>query len=359
MNKFKCLIWGATSLMTAMPLFAQNTERETGKANEESSFVVAPAISSSPGFGNGLGAVGLYFFKPNADDEVSPPSTITAVGMYSDTDSYFAGAFGKFHLKEDQWRLTVGVPSGRINSSLDVGGPQNARFENNFYAVFLEAQRKISGPWYSGFRVMSIDQSYTAKNEAGNQYFALYDIQDTRNGKFAGVISYDSRDDQRYPESGTYGEGVLSYAPDNWSDSGEYYVAEASAASFFQIINDQILAVQLKGKTVPDEAPYFERPTLGSRGDLRGYTPGEYVGDHSLLLQLEYRMRFTKRLGAVVFGGGAGLWDDSFTSDDLYWNYGTGIRIRMQEQNRVNFRIDYAIGENDQDGWYVSVSEAF
>ncbi|MDF3129750.1 BamA/TamA family outer membrane protein [Kiritimatiellaeota bacterium B1221] len=341
-------------------LVAQNEEKEPPKeTKQKSSFVIAPAVASSPGFGNGFGAVGLYFFKPNAQDEISPPSTITAVGMYSDTDSYFAGTFGRFHLKEDHWRLIAGVPSGRVNSSLDLNGPENARFENNFIAVFLEAQRKIFGNWFGGIRFISIDQSYRAKNDAGSQYLDFYDVQDTHNGKVSGVISYDSRDNQRYPESGTYGEGVLTYAPDNWSESGEYYVAEVSAASFFKIINDQIFALQFKGITVPDDAPYFERPTLGSRGDLRGYTPGEYVGDHMVLLQLEYRMRFTQRYGGVVFGGGAGLWDDTFTSDDLYWNYGAGIRIRLQEENRVNFRIDYAIGENDQDGWYVSVSEAF
>jgi hypothetical protein len=38
---------------------------------------------------------------------------------------------------------------------------------------------------------------------------------------------------------------------------------------------------------------------------------------------------------------------------------GAGIRFRLNQENRVNFRVDYAIGENDQDGFYVGVMEAF
>ncbi|WFB35875.1 BamA/TamA family outer membrane protein [Kiritimatiellota bacterium B12222] len=354
MNKSSLLFAIISTLFAGNLLFAQE------KADEKQrSFVVAPALSSSPGFGNGLGAVGLYFFKPNKQDEVSPPSTITAVGMYSDTDSYFTGLFGKFHLQEDQWRIIAGMPVGKVNSSLNVGAPETANFENKFWGVVLEAQRKITGPWYTGLRLTSIQQNYNAKNLAGQAYFEAFDVEDTHAGSLSALLSYDSRDNQRYPESGSYGDTIFTYAPAEFSDSGEYTKLDVNAASFHTIVHDQILALQLKGSTVSDDAPYFEKPTLGSRGDLRGYTPGEIVGDHSLIFQAEYRMRFTKLFGAAIFGGGGGIWEDSFSSEDLYWNYGAGIRIRMQEENRVNFRIDYAVGEDDQNGWYVSVSEAF
>jgi len=339
--------------------FVRGEEDASTPEDKDSSFVVAPAISSSPGFGNGLGAVGLYFFNPDKDDEISPPSTLTAIGMYSDTDSYFTGFFGKVYLQEDTWRLTGGVPHGRVNSRLDIGTAEEARFENAFTVLVLDAQRKISGPWYGGLRFITTDQRYKAKNATGKTYLDAFEAEDTRNSKIAALVSYDSRDNQRYPESGSYGETAFAYAPESWTESEEYYVIGASAASFFPIRDNQVLALQFKGKTVSEEAPYYERPTLGDRGDLRGYTPGEVVGHHQLLLQLEYRMVFTRLLGAAVFGGGSGLWENTFTSDDLYWSYGAGLRIRLQQENKVNFRIDYAIGENDQDGWYISISEAF
>ena len=36
-----------------------------------------------------------------------------------------------------------------------------------------------------------------------------------------------------------------------------------------------------------------------------------------------------------------------------------GVRFRLNVENRINFRVDYAWGENDEEGLYVSVGEAF
>lgn len=325
----------------------------------KSSFVVAPTVTSSPGFGNGLGAVGLYFFRPDTSDTVSPNSLLTLVGLYSDTDSYFTGAFLPLYLAEDRWRVTPGAVRGRTRSELEVGLPEAARFDTDFRGGFLKALRQVTGDWYAGGQIMLMDNQYEARNTAGEAYFSAFEIEDTVSGTLSAVIAYDSRDDQRYPTRGQNGEMSLSYAPEAWTEEGSYTTSQLQAATFHSLSEAQVLAGQLYAKTVSEDAPYFERPTLGQRGDLRGYTPGEIVGDHSVSLQVELRTFFTERWGGVVFCGVGAIWEDGLTSDDLYPSYGAGIRFRLQEANNVNFRIDYALGEDDEDGWYVSVSEAF
>ena len=48
------------------------------------------------------------------------------------------------------------------------------------------------------------------------------------------------------------------------------------------------------------------------------------------------------------------------SSRELYPSAGAGIlRYTLQTEQKVSFRVDYAIGESGNDGLYVSVREAF
>lgn len=325
-------------------------------------FIIVPTVSSSPGFGNSLGSVAVWFFDPDKTDTNSPPSSVTAVGSYSDTDSYFTGLFGQIYLNEDQWRLQPGLAHGRVNSELDIPGLGDVAYETQFSGLFMRAQRRVYQDWYGGLQVMFQDTQYEEGNPASAEYFDLYDIEDTQNIKLGLLLSYDSREHLRYPMAGQEGQLAVIFAPDGWNDDGGYYVTEGHVTSFHQVGAAQVLALKVYGKSIPDDAPYFEKPTLGQRGDIRGYTPGEIVGDKLLSSQLEWRSFFTPLIGGVVFGGAAGIWEGDLTDvegDDVYWSYGLGLRIRLQKENRMNFRIDYAWGEDDQDGFYVGVGEAF
>jgi outer membrane protein assembly factor BamA len=317
------------------------------------SFVAAPAVSSSPGFGNGIGGVGLLFFRPDASDTASPNSSLTLVGLYSDTDSYFAGAFCPLFLQQDLWRVTPGLVRGRVRSDLHVGLAQAARFDDDFTGGFLKVLRQVRGSWYAGGALSVMDHRYAARNPAAEDYFTRYDVEDVTSGIVSAVVALDTRDDQRYPTRGQSAELTVGFAPEGWADEEAYTTATATWAGYHGFHPRHVLAVQLMGRTVSEDAPYYEKPTLGQRGDLRGYTPGEIVGDHSLSSQVELRSFFTKRLGGAVFAGLGALWENSLGSDDLYPSCGVGLRFRLQEENKVSFRIDYALGEDDQDGWYM------
>ncbi|MCB1071217.1 MAG: BamA/TamA family outer membrane protein [Kiritimatiellae bacterium] len=323
------------------------------------SLVGAPAISSSPGFGNGLGGVGLLFFRPDASDTVSPNSSLTALGLYSDTDSYFLGAFCPLYLKEDRWRVSPGLVRGRVRSDLNIGLDRSARFDDDFLGGFLKVLHQVKGNWYAGGAFSVMDHRYTARNEQADSYFSLYDVEDVTSGMLSAVAAFDSRNDQRYPTRGQNAECSLGWAPDGLAEGDAYTTVQATWAVYHEFARRHVVAAQMVGRTVSEDAPYYERPTLGQRGDLRGYTPGEIVGEHSLSGQVELRSFFTERLGGVVFGGVGALWENGLSSKDVYPSFGLGLRFRLQQENKVSFRVDYAVGEADQDGWYVSVAEAF
>ena len=47
------------------------------------------------------------------------------------------------------------------------------------------------------------------------------------------------------------------------------------------------------------------------------------------------------------------------STDKLYKSIGFGLRYTLQEAQRIRFRVDFAFGDDDNDGFYVSLREAF
>jgi hypothetical protein len=124
----------------------------------------------------------------------------------------------------------------------------------------------------------------------------------------------------------------------------------------------QVLALRGYGRFTPSDTPYYGLSTLGRRSDLRGYTSGENVAENLISTQIEYRCMIFRKFGIVGFVGAAALYDKDISnidSDTTFFSGGIGFRYVLHEENRVNFRVDFAIGEDDEDGFYVSISEAF
>jgi hypothetical protein len=46
-------------------------------------------------------------------------------------------------------------------------------------------------------------------------------------------------------------------------------------------------------------------------------------------------------------------------TDNLFTSCGFGIRFMLQTVQRINSRVNFAFGEGDKDGVYVSIREAF
>lgn len=68
--------------------------------------------------------------------------------------------------------------------------------------------------------------------------------------------------------------------------------------------------------------------------------------------------QFTKRWGAVAFGGLAKLWDEDLEeliTEDIFYNAGMGTRFMINTYQKINFSIDAAIGNGDNKGVYVGI----
>lgn len=121
---------------------------------------------------------------------------------------------------------------------------------------------------------------------------------------------------------------------------------------------EQAWALRLRGGYSTGVLPESEKYTLGGSDTLRGYDRYSFIGDHSLLTQIEYRIPFYKNFTGVIFVDGGQTWDDeeSIVLNDL--NYGKGLGIRVNTPIG-QIRLDYGWDEEQKGTAHFSLGNTF
>ena len=355
-------------IMLALPLMvlAEGNQSDATTETKENSwaknYVVAPIVVSNPNIGSGLGVTGMYFFDVGERQERVPRSSAQLVGAYTDTDSYFGGLLTSLHMRQDRIRSTAGIFHAKINNEYRDPFGGEANFSTTVLAAYGQATYRVRGDWLLGGQALFSDIQYQPDTPQDADYLDRVVARDTTAGGIGPVFIYDTRDSTHYPSSGTLAEIKGFYKPEAWGNEADYAVGDAAVNHFVGLAEAHILALRLYGRTGTHNTPYSDKSRLGQRSDLRGFKSGEISGRTLLAGQAEYRWQFAERWGAVVFGGLSKLWDDdleALITKDLYYSAGVGIRFMINTDQKINFRVDAAIGNGDNKGIYVGIREAF
>jgi outer membrane protein assembly factor BamA len=339
-----------------------DAEDEMKEKQKGKNYAVAPIVVSNPSIGSGAGATGMFFYDVDGDREGQPRSSVQLVGAYTHTDSYFVGLLNSLHMRHDQVRSKAGLFHARINNEFrdPLGG--EADFSTDVLAAYVQMTYRIRGDWFLGIQGIVSDVRYRPDTPQDGDYLDRVGAEDTTSGGIGPVVSYDSRDNIHYPSSGTLAEIKGFYKPDAWGNEADYAVGDLAINHFIHLGDDRVLALRLFGRTGTEDTPYTDKSRLGQQSDLRGFKSGEISGLTLLSGQVEHRWQLTERWGAVAFGGLAKLWDDDLEdliTEDLYYSVGAGIRFMINTDQKINFRIDAAVGNGDNKGIYVGIREAF
>ena len=331
-------------------------------AQKSKNYAVAPIVVSNPAIGTGAGATGMFFYDVGSDRDAQPRSSVQLVGAYTHTDSYFVGLMNSLHALKDQVRSKAGLFHATINNEYrdPLGG--EADFSTDVLAAFAQVTYRIKGDWFLGIQGIVSDVQYRPDTPQDGDYLDRIGAEDTTSGGIGPVVSYDSRDNIHYPRSGTLAEAKGFYKPSSWGNEADYAVGDMAINHFVQLTDNNVLALRLYGRTGTDGTPYSDKSRLGQGSDLRGFKSGEISGRTLLSGQVEHRWQLTDRWGVVAFGGLAKLWDDDLKdliTEDLYYSVGAGIRFMINTDQKINFRIDAAVGNGDNKGIYVGIREAF
>lgn len=121
---------------------------------------------------------------------------------------------------------------------------------------------------------------------------------------------------------------------------------------------------------IPDPLAYraqdrftFDAPNSGYPSvDLRGYTRSQYLAPHSISLEAEERWHVKGRLGINLFADVACLYGDGEScgaSDNLYPSIGVGAQFVLKPSEQMVVSLDYALGKEGNNGFYMRFGQAF
>ena len=77
--------------------------------------------------------------------------------------------------------------------------------------------------------------------------------------------------------------------------------------------------------------------------------------------EAELRTQLTPRLGFATFAGLGWVGDgfDDIVLENWLPSYGIGLRIRLSEETPLDYRIDVAVGADEEAIVYLSAGQAF
>lgn len=361
----------AASMLLGEWIDADDTAEDVPEKSEdeadplgENRFFVMPIPIANPTIGTGLGGVAMYLFQAG---ENAPPSSLSLMGFYTDSDSWATAVRTETYFKNDKYRLSgtvgyydlnlkfFGIGSGAGDRGESIGINQSGAFLVPRF-LFQVAENLYLGPQY---RFITIDTSLQNPILPPN-VINPKDFESVTSG-LGVVLEYDSRVNKFYPQEGSHLEGTVNFASDLIGSDRNYEQVEVGFNLYREVGERKILAWRTTGCFRGGNTPFYDLCMFGGKFDaIRGYVGGQYRDDVSLTTQLEFRWKFYKKWGMVAFAGVGEVAPTvgDMNQDDLLPSAGVGIRFMASEKQRVNLGIDYARGKNS-DAWYFRIGEAF
>jgi len=174
------------------------------------------------------------------------------------------------------------------------------------------------------------------------------------------ILIYDHRDNPLNPAKGSYVETSLQFFDKSLGSQYKFssfiFDARKYNTLFKKIIwNGNAYIFMNKG-----EVPFRMLATIGGARFLRGYYKGRFRDNNMFIIQQELRMPVYKWFGMAIFGGIGSVAKElkDFSQNNIHYNYGAGLRFRINKKENANLRLDYGVTKDSQ-GIYLIFAEAF
>ena len=337
------------SMVLFVPFLAAQEDNNT--TEKESPWLLVPLLSSGPKMGTSAGAMAGYLYK---FDEDSPSSTFAITGTYSNTDSFFAGIFGKTFFDHNQQRLSAGLIYGKVNNEyndfLGTGYPVNTT--DDFHAIFARYSYKFFENIYVGGQFVSTNYAIIGNDLFSEQVLNFVGLNGFQSNGVGLTTEYDSRDNMNSPSKGSF-INLNNFAFRKALGGEENFdVINLQARHYCEQSEKLILAMRLDGKFTID-APSSAYATV----DLRGYTSGQYLAQNSTTLEFEERLDIAYGIGATLFSGVSCLYGND--SSNFYPSIGSGLTYMMKKEEKMIVRLEGAVGKAGSYGIYLQFGRAF
>jgi uncharacterized protein (DUF2141 family) len=361
-NRSKFYYYGNDTLIR---LYCDN-ERVNVSA-QTGSWTIAPIISFSPEtkLEGGISTYRLFKFIP---DTVTRTSffdffvMITQNKQYTIHNNYLIFTPNeKYLITGLNWFQYFPQYYFGVGNDLKENDKEEVKY-SQFIFDFL-VQRKILPSLFAGagYRYATIFQQ---QNVAGGllETTKYTGYQGSKIAGYQFAITSDNRDNVYYAAKGHYLRLHAVFHSKLTQSQFNYQVYDIDYRKFFRVFKERwdVLAFQSYGYFTYGDVPWNELGAMGDSDIMRGYYSGRFRDKKYLATQVEYRLVFNKLVGMVFFAAVGEVGDDfnNFTLGGLKPSGGTGLRLKVNRKDRLNFRIDGGLGL-DGFNFYVGGSEAF
>ena len=326
-----------------------------------------PAFGYEPETRWHVGAVGLAQWRRSAADTLRRPgSAKLEVNFTQNKQLVLTGEWNTFSPAERT--LTQGLvsflrfPENYWGVGNDAPAAAQERYDSRRFEAKLAILRQVRPHVFVGPRVQAQNVWRIAPAPGG--------LLDRRTVTGAGggwsvgaggAAAYDTRTSVFTPTRGTLvALSATGFGPALGSNF-RFTRYELDARRYWPIGRRVTLAGQLVLTTHSGEPPFRMLALLGSDGPMRGYYRGRFRDRQLAAAQAEVRFPLIWRFGAAAFAGAGQVARgfDEFNLRSLKPSLGGGLRFLVDRQENVNLRLDYAVGEAGNTGFYVSFGEAF
>lgn len=318
-----------------------------------------PAFGYSPETRTYVGAVSLFTFNFYADSLVRH-SNAKVEFNYTWNRQIIVECGWNFFSKNEAW-----FSSGQIHYSrfpdfyygigADTQQEHQLTYNSNRFILHMYILKKIRPQFFTGLNIKHIQ--YRNVKPIGTGILSYPELVSTITYGIGYSLQKDSRNNLLSPTKGLY---LFTNTTCNFSTA--FYTTFSLDFRYYKTWRDRFTtAVRLMNSLNFGTLPFYDYAILGGDNLVRGYYYGRYREKKLSTLQLEFRFPVVWRFGLAAFGGLSYLYSgiNDFAYNTGKPNYGLGIRFVVDKRDKINLRFDYARGENENSGFYVSFGESF
>ncbi len=334
-------------------LFAGDTT-SSSKIN----ILAVPILGYEPETRGHFGAVALLSFDLNSGTDLRSSVAKTKL-QYTLNKQLISEVEWDIFFREEKWFSSGQIHFSKYPDFYYGIGPNTSKdselsYQSNRFSVDVRVLKKLRDNFfggintgytrYSNFKFSEENIKFGELKNSDNYHFGITGLLDTRNSIL----------------NATEGLYLLAEAGFHFSESN-YSSLLLDFRTYHRWRDRVILAGRMFLDSRFGDPPFFNMAFQGGDQWVRGYLLGRFRDRNLGALQMELRIHLIGRFGFAVFGGMSSLAAsaDRLITEDLKWNGGAGIRFLIDRENSVNLRIDFALGERGNRGFYVSFGESF
>ncbi len=335
---------------------------------ENSTFFFLPVVGYENRTGFSVGLLPSWRFYLGGKEEGAGyyrPSNISVSAEFSTSGMYEFYTSSNFYTKSNWYFKTKWMFQYMPDQYYQIGNLTDKEnysdIEENKLELTGRILKVINKEWFLG---INYDVGYyDVKNIEGDVFNE--DVVGYEKAWIAGVgpsITYDNRNSVIYPVRGFFLEtSYLKYLP-SVADY-DFSTFKLDMRTYFDLgKNEQVIALQSVLKSSSGEVPFYRLSEIGGKRLFRGIShPYKYIDKHSAYIQAAFRSKLWWRLGCEVFTGVGNVFHDfdSEMIDKIHVMGGAGLRLRVLENEKLSFRIDYGMTNRGDSGVFFTLGEAF